>query len=325
MDANIPGHDVFITSDKRKINLSADWFDAKAWPMDVSSYQEFVLRVIVPQVSDKSAHEKQVYPKGFGWFLKKFNTPEVIYHMLRECGVDIGSISRMLDIGTGPAIIPRVFKLLGFCDEAFGVDIQDRSGDFPDQQFSRMLTFIQNNLLEDGHGSLTKELLKRGDSLTTWTTPYGLLINADSSKDFTLDHYSTCHFLDYETPEEQFYLITTYTGMCYFKMDDYFEKISGLLSPGGIHYIMDTNYYHVYGESLELPMDAPWLHARVTKKDLFRYYREKRPKLEPYVEQGFFIQDTHYTVRDVIEKAKAYGLRSLGYRRSYRESELESF
>ena len=48
-------------------------------------------------------------------------------------------------------------------------------------------------------------------------------------------------------------------------------------------------------------------------------------KLEPYVERGFFVQDTHYTVRDVIEKAKAYGLRSLGYRRSYRESELESF
>jgi hypothetical protein len=87
-----------------------------------------------------------------------------------------------------------------------------------------MLSFIQNNFLEDSHGSLTKELLKRGNSLTTWTTPYGLLINADSSKEFTLDHYSTCHFLDYEMPGEQFDLITTYTGMCYFKMDDYFEK-----------------------------------------------------------------------------------------------------
>ena len=41
--------------------------------MGVGSYQEFVLRVIVPQVSDKSAHEKEIYP-----------------------------------IGTGPAIIPRV-------------------------------------------------------------------------------------------------------------------------------------------------------------------------------------------------------------------------
>ena len=73
MDTSVPGHDIFITSNHRKINLSADWFDAKAWPMGVGSYQEFVLRVIVPQVSDKSAHEKEIYP-----------------------------------IGTGPAIIPRV-------------------------------------------------------------------------------------------------------------------------------------------------------------------------------------------------------------------------
>jgi len=37
MDANMPGHDVFITSDNRRINLSADWFNAKAWPMGVGS------------------------------------------------------------------------------------------------------------------------------------------------------------------------------------------------------------------------------------------------------------------------------------------------
>jgi hypothetical protein len=68
MDTNVTGQDVFITSDKRRINLSADWFVAKKWPMGISSYQEFVLRVIVPQVSEKSAHEKEVYPKGLGWF-----------------------------------------------------------------------------------------------------------------------------------------------------------------------------------------------------------------------------------------------------------------
>jgi len=67
--------------------------------------------------------------------------------------------------------------------------------------------------LEDSHGSLTKALLKRGDSLTTWTTPYGLLIDADSSAEFSLDRYSTCHFLDYEMPDKQFDLIMTYTGM----------------------------------------------------------------------------------------------------------------
>jgi len=325
MDANAPGQDIFVTSDKRRINLSADWFNAKAWPMNIGSYQEFVLRVIVPQVSDKSAHQKEVYPKGFGWFLKKLVTPEVIYHMLRECGADLGGVKRMLDIGTGPAIIPRAFKLLGVCDEAYGVDIQDRSGDLPDPQFMQLLNFMQNNLLEDSHGSLTTELLKRGDSLTAWTTPYGLLINADLSKNFSLDDYRTCHFLDYELTGEPFDLIVTYTGMCYFDMDDYFEKIVNMLSPGGIHYVMDTNYYHVYGESLELPMDAPWLHARVRKEDLFRYYQEKRPKLFPYIEQGFFTKNTHYTVRDVIHCARQHGLKLLGYRRSYRESELETF
>lgn len=325
MDANVTGQDVFVTSDKRRINLSTDWFDAKAWPMGIDSYQEFVLRIIVPQVSEKSAHEKEVYPKGFGWFLRKLISPEVIYHMLRECGVDVNNITRMLDVGTGPAIIPRALKLLGICDEAYGVDIQDRSGDFSDSQFEQLVKFVQGNLLEDHHGSLTKELFKHGDSIVSWTMPYGMLINADLKRNFSMDGYAVSDFLKYDNHGTTFDLVVTYSGMMYFDMDDYFEKITNLLSPGGIHFVMCGNYYHVYGECLELPMDAPWLHARVTKDDLFRYYQEKRPNLLPYVEQGFFTKNTHYTVRDVITMAGKYGLRMLGYRRSYREPELESF
>ena len=72
-------------------------------------------------------------------------------------------------------------------------------------------------------------------------------------------------------------------------------------------------------------MDAPWLHARVSKDDFLRYYEEHRPELKPYIEKGYFCQDSHYTVRDVIKRAQRHGFEALAYRRSYRQSELEQF
>lgn len=257
--------------------------------------------------------------------LRKLISPEVVFHMLKESGIDMSRITRMLDVGTGPAIIPRALKLLGVCDEAYGVDIQDRSGDFTDGQFEQLVKFVQGNILEDHHGSLTKELFKHGDSIVSWTVPYGLLLNAYLSQNFSIDGYDVSDFLAYDSGGKLFDLIVTYSGMMYFDMDEYYQKISDLLSPGGAHFVMCGNYYHVYDECLELPMDAPWLHARVSKEDLLRYYQEKRPKLLPYVEKGFFTKNTHYSVSDVVKTTEKYGLQMKSYRRSYRQSELESF
>ncbi len=313
---------VFVTSDGRAIDLIPGWFEQKVWPLGAKSYQEFVDRVIDPQVNEESSHDDEVYPKSPVFFLRKLITPEAILQVLEESMIHFEGPVTLLDIGSGAAIIPRVLKLLGVCDAAYGVDIQDRSGDFSDQALTELISEVTRTLLQDEQSDVMK-LLRGGDGVSTWTVPFSLPFVADMNRNLSMDGYYVSDFLKFDGAGRQYDLITTYAGLCYFDIRDYFEKVASLLNRGGVHYLMDTNYYHYYGESLELPLDAPWLHARVTRDDLFRYYREHHPDLESYVERGFFQKSSHCAVKNVIACAREFGLEALSYRRSYKTDELE--
>jgi len=317
------GGDTFVTSDNRTIKLKEEWYTMKTWPFGITSYEEFVDKIIDPQVNKNSTHEDQVYPKDSTFLLLKLITPEVIIQLLREVAVDFSDFNRMLDICSGPALIPRVFKLLGLCNEIYGLDIQDRSQDFSDDAIRSFLATLRALLLEEEDEAAALKLFLGGDKVTKWPAPVSLPLVADLSKDFSLDHYFVSDFLDFDNDGMTFDLITTYAGSCYFQMDDFFEKISSLLAKNGIYYLMDTNFYHMFAESLQLPLGTPWLHARLTKDDLFRYYEEKHPQLVPYVERGFFVKDTHNSVLDMIACAEKYGLELVTYRRSYSQAELD--
>ena len=167
----------------------------------------------------------------------------------------------MLDICSGPALIPRVFKLLGICNEIYGLDIQDRSQDFSDDAVRSFIATFRTLLLKEEDETTALKLLLGGDKVSKWTAPISLPFVADLTKDFSLDDYFVSDFLDFDNGGMTFDLITTYAGSCYFRMDDFFEKILLLLAKNGIYYLMDTNFYHMYSESLQLPLGAPWFHA----------------------------------------------------------------
>jgi SAM-dependent methyltransferase len=137
--------------------------------------------------------------------------------------------------------------------------------------------------------------------------------------------YYVGDFRDFDFGDEKFDLVVTHTGMIYFDMEYYFKRISELLKPGGSHFLMDINWYHIHGTVMYLPLDAPWLHVRMTKADLLRYYKKKHPEMSAFIDNAFYWKNSHYTPADVVACASRYGLQAISLRRFFDPASRNQF
>ena len=94
----------FKASDGREIALLPGWFQQKAkigWPRGIEDFNTFVETCVSVDVT---------YPKGVDFFINKLITANTMKCMLEENGVRLDGAARLLDVCTGPAVLPRAFK-----------------------------------------------------------------------------------------------------------------------------------------------------------------------------------------------------------------------
>lgn len=129
-----------------------------------------------------------------------------------------------------------------------------------------------------------------------------------------MDGYDVSVLLSYE-PNETFDVVTMTFGMDYFDIDEFFRKVSGLMSVGGVFATVNDYCYECFACAMHLPMDAPWLHVRVTKDDLPRYYDEFRPDIADVARKAIYFPSLHITIKDYMRTAKENGVELCFYRR----------
>ena len=145
---------------------------------------------------------------------------------------------------------------------------------------------------------------------------FNLLFAVDkANENCSMDSYIVSDFLSYE-PSEKFDLVTMVSGADYFDMDEFFAKVSDLMEVGGVFSTFNEYTYEVFACAMHLPMDAPWLHARLTKEDLYRYYDEMRPDIAEAARKAIYFPSIHLTVRDYADAAGKSGLELICHRRN---------
>mgnify|MGYP001164981484 FL=1 len=238
--------------------------------------------------------------------------------LVEESGYEFRGSERLLDLCTGPAVLPRVFKALGLCKEAYGVDVEDRSGAYSDDKLM--------SIWRESRDSTYQEADKYGLDIFQWyeninrmqtgvNNCFYLLFSIDDSKeDCSMDGYDVSDLLSYE-PNETFDVVTMTFGMDYFDIDEFFRKVSALMSVGGVFATVNDYCYECFACAMHLPMDAPWLHVRVTKNGLFRYYDEFRPDIADVARKAMYFPSLHITIKDYMRAAKENGLELCFYRR----------
>ena len=312
----------FKASDGREIALLPGWFQNKVnigWPHGIKDFKTFVETCMALNAP---------YPKTFMFFLNKLITANSMKCLFEENGVRLDGTARLLDVCTGPAVLPRAFKALGWCGEAHGVDITDRRDDFTDEEFRRIWKEGRDATYSEdlNFGIPIFDLYQTMNSLQTGLTNcFDALFSFDDIKSGGLmDSYTVGDFLAYE-PRRKFDLVTLTCGMEYFDANQFFAKLSGIMEAGGVFATFNDYFYELYGASMNLPMEAPWLHARLSKPDLLRYYEEFHPDIAGHAKRAFYFPTTHFTVRDFIRTAGSHGLELISYRRTIQTYAVKNF
>ena len=268
------------------------------------------------------------YPNNLDFFINKLITANSMKSLLEETGVRLDGCARLLDVCTGPAVLPRAFKALGWCAESHGVDIKDRRDDFTDDVFlaywKQCLAAVTGESKEFGP-KIFDLYNDANSSQTGLSNCFDALFSFDGIKSGGLmDSYAVGDFLDYE-PRCKFDLVTLTGGMEYFDADRFFAKLSGVMETGGVFATFNDYFYELHGAAMHLPMEAPWLHARLSKPDLFRYYEEFHPDIADHAKRAVYFPSTHFTVRDFIRSAGNHGLEIVSYRRAIKTNTVKNF
>lgn len=311
------GKDYFISSSGLHIDFVKGWFESKCqFPYGIKTFKEFVEKCF--------DHPQDTYPKTIEFFINKLAITQFFLDTLSENLSVLPRWNRILDIGTGPAIHPRVLRLLGFCKETYGIDILDRSNDYPDAVFKQTCDFFYNLMMANDFSENKRATLANAaevfKSVGHHGSPFYISSLLNQQRDFSLTKYIVDDFMKWDSKDLSFDLITGFMCIEYFKIAPFIQKISNLLNKGGIFYFIVDYWYGIWGQSMQLPMDAPWLHTRLSLDDIKRYYRECRGDIYKYAEKAIYFGSSHITSTDYINTANKYGLKLILCRRSFDEN-----
>jgi len=219
----------------------------------------------------------------------------------------------MLDLCTGPAILPRVFKAMNYCKEAYGIDIKSRLEDCSDDTLKQIWESLPYTINRGEGEKIFEAYTSLSEAQTGLNNVFSLLnVNFDPNR-LSIDGYIQDDFLNY-SPDFKFPLVTLMGGLCFFDPSSFFAKLSEVMAPGGLFATFNDYFYEIWS-GMHIPMDAPWLHARLTKDDFFRYYETVRPEILEPVKKAFYSQASYNTTVDLTKKASEHGLELVAFHR----------
>ena len=310
--------DIFIAENGREIRLIENCFQSRTqWPYGITDFRQFVDEIIVGAS----------YPSTPAFGLNKLITANGIKALLIEHGFSFSRDLSLLDVCTGPAILPRAFKALKLVGRAVGIDIQDRSGHFSAEYISHFWMAAANQAVAD-ESTVFDSFSEVNKLQIGETNVFDFLFIEDpiDGSLLTMDDYVVADFLEHEFAEA-FDFVTLTGGFEYMDVEAFFAKLASVMKPGAYFVTFNDYFYERFGASMHLPMDVPWLHARVSWADFMRCYAENHPELKDCAEKAYYFPagHRHKTVQDYKATAARHGLEMLSFRRGLHEGQVKKF
>ncbi|MGE0254633.1 MAG: hypothetical protein AB7N54_04220 [Alphaproteobacteria bacterium] len=235
---------------------------------------------------------------------------------------------RMLDIGTGFGIQPRVLKGLGMVDETVGNDLWDRASAIDEGRLRRQhrkmrwlkhLDRMQTRIMRkpeatwsDFERALVYKVsnprlrMKLGGGWMPGTDLY----DRKFVRKPTLDRMITGNVYDIE---ERFDLITAFSVIDWFRAEEIFAKISSMLEDNGVFFMWGPNWWHAVTGG-RVAGHFPFAAQRLTREDFRRYVDTHLPENAEALKQTYdYFDPLHPTMRDYIRIAHENGMELAAY------------
>ncbi|MGH7146999.1 MAG: hypothetical protein ACREVW_17655 [Burkholderiales bacterium] len=253
-------------------------------------------------------HASKTDDVTFVQFLGKFYEAALLLDVLRSAG-KMRRICSMLDIGSGPALQPRVMKLTGHVGTVEAIDIYDASRRCSDALLTRHARKLQalyplyraQKLIP---GAIRKHvsLLKKLDD--KW--PLGV-------EDF--GHYpdeqpyakwfrsgptlKTYHVGDVFAHRGRYDLVTSFMALEYLDFEKLAAKVADLLEPGGLFGFLVSYWWYPINNTL-LYGRFPYLLQQLAPDEVMAYYKVVHPELpaEGIARRLYHSTQLHPTIAD---------------------------
>ena len=241
---------------------------------------------------------------------------QLFLHLLTTYTNIPASFNRTLDIGCGTGIQPRLLKGLGITKETVGLDLFDRATQISDKsirtqhlklKFSRYLEPILSHIEKKPKQRQTdfeKALLRKIStprrhlsSISSVNLPMSIYKQSLKQKT-NFDDFIEGNVYEHSGKYD---LITSFSSIEWFKLDEIMQKIDDLLEPNGIFYMYVGSWWYpanvssIYGH-------FPYVAQRLNEKDFMRYIEQFHHDDAKYFETAYKYFDPQMpTMNDYIE------------------------
>lgn len=293
----------FVTSSGTKIPFVPGWWDQSAgYPFGRKTFKEWA------EVMSTEKAGASHYPTNLGFFINKLITADGLKNLLNEQGMVFSKKLSMLDLCSGPAITPRMFKSAGLVGYADAVDTINRYAEYAPDKVIAMQRELGDKLKgawsSNGLLGIAKHLMFNEMNLPH---SFSWVLDGADIEFLDIDNYFISDALECKYPRK-YDLITLTSGREHFDPKQLYDLVYSLLNPGGVYLEVSCHWYSVKAGNLYLPLDAPWLHACMNFQDLMRYYRQHRPECLVDVKKVMYYPVTHYCLKDYVNVAEESGL-----------------
>ena len=267
----------------RSFPFEDDYFQAlnRARPL------EKIVTMPVYEGAALKTHARKVEDVGFLQFLGKFYEAALLLDALRGAGAS-NQFRAALDIGSGPALQPRIMKLVGRIEHLEAIDVYDgtrRCSDILLRRHARRLRRLYPlyrlqklvpRPLRQHIGVLRKIDAKLPLGVEDFghhpdESPYG----ASFRRGPTLAAY---HVGDVFAHQGRYDLVTSFMALEYFDFDKLALKVSELLEPGGYFGFLVSYWWYPVNSSL-LYGRFPYLVQQLSGNEVMQYYGAVHPEL----------------------------------------------
>ncbi len=237
-------------------------------------------------------------------------------------------VGRLLDIGCGYGLQPRIIKAMGLAREAVGLDLYDRASSIDERRLRRQHRQLRwfrhidrwqariDAKPESQWSDFERAFMLRfqGPRLLAkyrqgWV-PGPDLYDMKFVTDPTLDKLIIGDVFEVE---EKFDFITAFSSMEWFEAPTAMKKIASMLNDGGVFYMYVANWWHAVAGG-KAAGHFPFAAQRMEKADFARYTHESLPRnADALVKAAEFYDPTHPTLRDYVRYGAENGLLALAF------------
>lgn len=267
------------------------------------------------------SHPRTVEEVGFKQFLGKFYEAALLLDGLRRVR-KAGRFRAGLDIGSGPALQPRILKLVGRVDRMEAIDIYDGSRRCSEALLRRHARRLRVLYPFYRLQKLVPERVRRHIGLCRKIdatlplgvqdfgyypdeNPYGVRFRRGP----TLAAY---HVGDVFAHQGRYDLVTSFMALEYFEFDKIAAKVADLLEPGGVFGFLVSYWWYPVNSTL-LYGRFPYLLQQLSADAVKGYYESVHPELprDGLARRLEYSDASHPTIADYERIAYRHGLAPL--------------